>query len=67
MTIRKELELSVGAMNKPLQGKVSSMTLVELLRNCDPMFRSDFANRLYKLNELEREDAKEFTKIVGNL
>lgn len=65
MTTRKELELSVGAMNKPLQERVESMTLIELLRNCDPVYRSDFASRLYKAGDLKKEEAKEFTKIVG--
>jgi hypothetical protein len=65
MTIRQEIEMDVVGINFPLREAVQEMPLLELLRNCHPQNRGEFAHRLYRAGELTKEQAREFTKIVG--
>jgi hypothetical protein len=65
MTTREELEISVVSTNAVLRNKVRSMSLIELLRNVHPSFRSDFSNRLYKEGKIAKWEAEEFTIMVG--
>jgi hypothetical protein len=64
MTTRQEIEINVCAVNSALKSKVEKMTLIELLRNCHPSPRSDWARKLYKDKQLTKEEANEFTKIL---
>lgn len=61
MTVRKELERWVVAMNKNLREVVADMDIIILLRNCTPSYRSDFALRLYREKVITLEQAKEFS------
>ena len=65
MTIRQEMEMDVVGVNSPLREVVREIPLLELLRNCHPQNRGEFAHRLYRAGELTKEQAREFTKIVG--
>jgi len=64
MTTRERIEIDVCAVNTVLREKVSTMSLVELLCNCHPLNRGEFAFKLYKEKLLTKEEAAKFTKIV---
>ena len=64
MKTRHEIEINVGAINTPLKSKVREMSLVELLCNCHPASRADWASKLYKEKLLTKEEALQFTKIM---
>ncbi len=64
MNTRKELESFVVSTNKFLREVVSQMDLITLLRNCHPMYRSDFAYALLRQNLITTTEAKEFTKLT---
>ena len=52
MTIRQEIEMDVVGINFPLREVVREMPLLELLRNCHPQNRGEFAHRFYRAGEL---------------
>jgi len=52
-TLRQEIITNVRAFNKYLHEAVKGMDWHKLLANCHPVERSDFAWRLWKLNEID--------------
>lgn len=60
MTTRKQIEIDVCAVNKPLREKVKDMDIMELLRNCHPAYRVDYARVLYKDGIITEAQMKEF-------
>lgn len=65
MSIKTDLERLVYSTNVVLKDVVQSMNYIALLRNVHPIYRSDYAMRLYRQNLITKEEAKEFTKFVG--
>jgi len=61
MTTREVMEIDVCAINKPLKEKVKDMDIMELLRNCHPVYRVDYARALHKEGTITEEQMKEFT------
>jgi len=49
--LRKEMETDVVSINKPLRKTVKNMTWKQLLANCHPIYREDYANKLVKMVE----------------
>ena len=66
MTIRQELELQVSAVNNVLKSRVKSMSLVTLLRNIHPGCPKDYTLQLLREKQITREEASEFTKLIGH-
>ena len=66
MTIRQELELQVSAVNNVLKSRVKSMSLITLLRNIHPTYRKDYTLQLLREKQITREEASEFTKLIGH-
>jgi hypothetical protein len=64
MTTRQEIENDVRACNSVLNDMVAGMSLIELLCNCHPMNRAEYAYRLYKEKELTKVEASQFVKIL---
>jgi hypothetical protein len=64
MTTREHIEIDVCAVNTVLREKVSTMSLVELLCNCHPLHRGEWAYKLYREKQLTKEEASKFTKIL---
>lgn len=64
MTTRQEIESNVRSVNTVLVEKIPTMSLIELLRNCHPSYRGEWAYRLYKEQKLTKEEAREFVKIL---
>lgn len=64
-SIRRELESYVVGWNKYLKEAVESMNFITLLRNANPVYRSDFAYKLLREGLITIDDAKEFTKIIS--
>jgi hypothetical protein len=65
MSTRNELEYNVMAVNKVLKEKVPTMTILELLRNCHPSIRAEYANKFYKEKLLTENELHEFVKFSG--
>jgi hypothetical protein len=65
MTIRCELERFVVSTNSVLKEVVQLMDDIILLRNCHPMYRYDFALRLYRSEVITKEQCQEFTDPRG--
>ena len=66
MIIRQELELQVSAVNNMLKSRVKSMSLITLLRNIHPTYRKDYTLQLLREKQITREEASEFTKLIGH-
>ena len=66
MTIRQELELQVSAVNNVLKNRIKSMSLITLLRNIHPTYRKDYTLQLLREKQITREEASEFTKLIGH-
>ena len=64
MKTLQSLKQSVLAVNKVLKDKVKTMGVVELLRNSHPLYRGEFAYKLYKEKLLSHEVAEEFIKVT---
>jgi len=64
-SIRQELEISVISTNRVLKDAVKSMDYIQLLRNVHPLYRPDYAHRLFKEGIITVDETKEFTKIIG--
>jgi uncharacterized protein YqkB len=60
LTIRKDLEVCVCAYNKYLREAVKEMSPVILLRNCHPIYRKDYARRLFNEGLITEDEWKEF-------
>lgn len=67
LTVRKEVEHIVVAHNKWLREAVETMTDVILLRNLHPLLRSDYAHKFFQYNLITKDEAVEFTKIIGHV
>lgn len=65
--VRKMLEREVAAFNSPLRRAVKSMDTVILLRNCHPLYRADYARKLYNLGEITEAQEFEFKRGVDVL
>lgn len=65
--LRKEIEQSVCAFNKILKDVVKFMTLPVLLNNCHPLYREEYARRLFKAGKLTIEEAKNYFKVRYSL
>jgi hypothetical protein len=61
-SLRKEIETTVISCNKFLRDEVKFMTLYILLCNCHPLYRSDYARKLFAMGKLSENQAKEFYK-----
>jgi hypothetical protein len=62
--IRKELEMDVEAHNTPLGDYVKRMSLMRLLRNCHPLYRADYARKLFTQGLISKNRARLFTQIA---
>ena len=61
-SIRKELELFVYAYNIVLKEVVHTMDNIMLLRNANPMYRSDFAYKMRDAGLISKEQCSEFAR-----
>lgn len=61
--LRTEIENDVTAFNKVLKRGIKCMPLYELLCNCHPLYRADYAHRLQKEDRISETVMKEFTAI----
>ena len=59
--MRKELEAAVIGVNRHLKEKVREMDLIELLRNCHPLYRKEYARNLYHTGQITEAEMTEFT------
>lgn len=59
-SVRKNLEICVCSTNTVLQPVVSSMGLIELLRNCHPYFAGFYARQLFEAGQLKEHQVSEF-------
>ena len=64
-SLRREMELIVVSQNDPLRPVVNKMDWILLLRNIHPIYRREYAHILFKEDEITKDEAREFTKIVG--
>jgi hypothetical protein len=64
-SLRKVIEINVVAYNSPLKETVKSMDIITLLRNCHPIDRITFAYALLRDKVINKYEAKEFVKLVG--
>lgn len=64
-SLRREMELIVVSQNDPLRTVVNKMDWILLLRNIHPIYRGKYAHILFKEDEITKDEAREFTKIVG--
>jgi len=64
-SLRREMELIVVSQNAPLRPVVNKMDWILLLRNIHPIYRGAYAHILFKEDEITKDEACEFTKIVG--
>lgn len=60
--MRKQLESAVISVNAPLKDEVKRMDLITLLRNCHPLYRTDYARILRQNEQITEDQLKEFTK-----
>jgi len=60
-TLRQEIETNVMAFNKYLDEAIEHMNWHQLLCNCHPIERSEFAWRLYKGKLINREDTIKYS------
>lgn len=60
MELRKEIEQDVASFNKHLKGEVEKMDIIILLRNCHPIHRKGYAQRLKSGGFITNDEAKEF-------
>jgi len=60
--MRKQIESSVVAVNKHLKETVSQMSLMELLRNCHPLYRDDYARALHRAGQISKSEMESITK-----
>lgn len=65
MSIKTDLERLVYSTNIVLKDRVHDMGYIALLRNLHPIYRSDYAMKLFRQNLITKDEAKEFTKFVG--
>ena len=63
-TTRQEIENDVRGVNSVLRNIIAEMSLVELLCNCHPICRGEYAYRLYKEKQLTKAEASQFAKIL---
>jgi hypothetical protein len=61
--VRKELESFVYAWNTPLKEAVKTMDIITLLRNANPIYRPDFANKCKEAGLLGIEEGREFLRL----
>ena len=64
-SLRREMELIVVSQNAPLRPVVNKMDWILLLRNIHPIYRGAYAHILFKEDEITKDEAREFTIIVG--
>jgi hypothetical protein len=62
-SIRLALEGFVIAWNTPIREAVSSMDVIELLRNAHPSYRGVYASELHDAGEISKFDLSEFVYI----
>jgi hypothetical protein len=62
--LRKELEFCVCAFNSILKSVVRFMSLPVLLNNCHPLYRIDYARKLYKEGYLSADEAQNYFKLT---
>ena len=55
-TLRQKIEANILGVNKYLKDAVKQMTCEELLANCHPAERHDYAWKLYRVGELSWVD-----------
>lgn len=65
MSIKTDLERLVYSTNVVLKDAVKDMGYIALLRNLHPIYRPDYAMRLYRQNLITKEETHEFVKFVG--
>lgn len=58
--IRRMLEQDVIAFNKTLHRAARKMPVVLLLRNCHPLYRQDYSQKLLKMGVITEREAIEF-------
>ena len=63
MKTLQSLKQSILVINKVLKEKVETMKPMELLRNSHPIYRGDYAFKLYKEDIISKGEAAEFTKL----
>ena len=63
-TLKTDLERLVYSTNTVLIDKVHDMGYIALLRNLHPIYRSDFAMKLFRQNLITKEETHEFVKIM---
>jgi len=59
--MRKELESAVVGVNRHLKDTVQNMEPIELLRNCHPLYRKEYARDLYHTGQITEAEMTEFT------
>jgi hypothetical protein len=59
--LRTEIENDVVAFNNVLKRGIKCMPLYELLCNCHPLYRADYARKLQKEDRISETVMKEFT------
>ncbi|HDY88853.1 MAG TPA: hypothetical protein ENH82_12175 [bacterium] len=61
MTVCQDMEVNALSYNKYLREKVGGMTNIKLLRNCHPTDRSKLAWKLFRVEQITREELAEFS------
>lgn len=61
--LRNEIEHTVTAFDKDLKNEVKFMPLFVLLCNCHPLYRADYARKLYDMGKISHNEVNEFIKI----
>ncbi len=64
MSIKTELERLVYSTNTVLKDKVHDMGYIALLRNLHPIYRPDFAMKLFRQNLITKDETHEFVKLI---
>lgn len=59
--LRKDLEDTVTSFKSNLKGVVQTMTDYVLLNNCHPIYRKDFAHRMYEFGKINDWQLSEYT------
>jgi hypothetical protein len=62
--MRKLLEQYAYAWNIHIKEQIPAMSTIILLRNSHPAYREMFAREAMNAGEIDREQAKEFIRIV---
>lgn len=63
--LRQNIEQNVLCYNKELKDVVKKMDMIILLRNAHPVDRSVFTFACLREKMINKEQAKEFVKIIG--